>query len=142
MTNPNEVSLLPCPFCGGAASIKYDAGNERFNKTWHVGCKPCGIWFWGEGSNSWASNVKQDLAAVTKAITAWGTRTSATSDEADVSDDRKMLNWLLEDKRSTHIWNNVFHDAERDLGNSVREVIRVATLTPNKQENVWPTPMK
>jgi len=37
--------------------------------------------------------------------------------------DGERLDWLLSGKRSKYIWNHVLTDEERDLGNSILEVI-------------------
>lgn len=73
------MTLLPCPFCGGEASLKHDQGNENWNKSWRAECNNCHVAqkiFYG--SNSWnqTSNKtrKFDKDAENSAITAWNTR--------------------------------------------------------------------
>ena len=66
--------LKPCPFCGGHGSVTYDSGNEVWNQSWEAGCKKCGIGFHEYGSNSWATNKKEDDAAKAKAIEQWNRR--------------------------------------------------------------------
>ena len=69
-----EKNLSPCPFCGGAASIVKDGGNEIWGQSWHVGCTKCSVQFKEIGSNSWDPNEKYDAAAELKAVSRWNTR--------------------------------------------------------------------
>lgn len=75
-TNPNEVNLLPCPFCG-SNDISKSMGKTGDGKPWHyIECSNC------------ASCAEVEF---------WNTRTSATSDAAMLQDakDSDMLEWLL-----------------------------------------------
>jgi hypothetical protein len=40
MNDGKNLSLLPCPFCGGSAMIKYD--DEWYYGAWYVSCCRCG----------------------------------------------------------------------------------------------------
>jgi Lar family restriction alleviation protein len=82
-----DVALLPCPFCGGVASVIYDGGNEVWNQSWRAGCTLCGVQFKESGSNSWSTGNKEnkavDDAAKARAITAWNRRSLPDSVPAE-----------------------------------------------------------
>lgn len=69
---PRVVELLPCPFCGGAASLSYytrSASNEPAGH--YVECDNCAA----GGPTADVSSIVTDVRA--EAITAWNTRTAA-----------------------------------------------------------------
>lgn len=70
----NVVTLAPCPFCGGRATLAYDSGNEVWGQSWSAGCASCGIKFIQMGSSSWASVKAEDDAARSSVIARWNTR--------------------------------------------------------------------
>lgn len=66
--------LKPCPFCGNKPTLRYDSGNEVWGQSWQVACV-CGVSFPKVyGSSSWASNKKQDKAAIQAATSPWNLR--------------------------------------------------------------------
>ena len=68
-----EVLKL-CPFCGGKAATKRDAGNEVINQRWWTGCPNCKVGFTSIGSNSWSPDIKQDRFAELSTIDRWNER--------------------------------------------------------------------
>lgn len=64
--------LLPCPFCGAAASI-YDADEPPVGKSWFVRCDPCDLIH----DKAWC--VPRD-----EAIAEWNTRSHAIHEPASV----------------------------------------------------------
>ena len=84
MTARELPELLPCPFCGGAATCARDSGNEVWSQSWSAGCVKCSVLFKELGSNSWNSNAKEDAAAERTAIARWNTRAAPRVSEGMV----------------------------------------------------------
>lgn len=101
-----QGDLLPCPFCGGEATLEHSQGNENWNKSWQVKCNLCDIRSrMARGSNVWqAGSVKteaEDAQAKAEAIAAWNTRTArpaVSEDDAElVAKARQNVAWMHED---------------------------------------------
>lgn len=77
----SELKLLPCPFCGGEAELKRDAGNEVWPQSWMGKCtkSECGFSYGREfGSSTWRIEKEKDDAAQVAAVSKWNTRSPPT----------------------------------------------------------------
>lgn len=85
MTDKLEVTLLPCPFCGGAANLDYQRGNENWPQRWQGKCSNCSISATAfSGSSTWHPIKSEDDIACAQAIAAWNTRHQPTPPSADL----------------------------------------------------------
>lgn len=66
----SEAELLPCPFCGGMASV------EHVDKVWEVGCDHFDVD--PSGKDCCGSGIGSSYATKREAIKAWNTRTHST----------------------------------------------------------------
>lgn len=72
--------LMPCPFCGGAATV-YDGKHNRAPR-FSVGCKECSFEIWPNDSRD-------------QAIEIWDTRPSSNPRDSDMAVVREALSdWL------------------------------------------------
>jgi hypothetical protein len=75
--------LLRCPFCGNAAKVERDSGNENVNQSWRSTCPLCHCesprFF---GSSTWEPRSKSttvaDNNARNLAVTWWNRRAAPT----------------------------------------------------------------
>ena len=73
-------TLQNCPFCGSAAELEYDAGNENLSQRWWARCmsSDCGAKGKGFfGSNTWGGPgdlKKMDAKAQADAVAHWNRR--------------------------------------------------------------------
>lgn len=86
--------LLPCPFDGGAASVKMSGGSDErcgYNFTVSVLCTTCGVKLTeqsGHDKNGWCNETKESVEA--RAVSAWNRR-PGTLDSEDAARWRKLL---------------------------------------------------
>lgn len=67
--------LLPCPFCGGKAALRYDGGNDRYPQSWDVMCDVCRVAFpESYGSSTREVDTGLDELAMSVLINAWNRR--------------------------------------------------------------------
>lgn len=83
------TKLLPCPFCGGDATILALPGNDRFPATLHQPrCRSCGADLGGHGTRD-------------KARSAWNTRTTPEPTTAALEAAREALETIVDLERHT-----------------------------------------
>jgi Lar family restriction alleviation protein len=75
--NPNPPAqeaqtLLPCPFCGGQASVPRNIGGPRSAPRWYIYCLD-------KNSSHPALRLRVDAATEDVAIAAWNTRTGTAA---------------------------------------------------------------
>ena len=111
----SEHNLLPCPFCGCAATILYDPGNEVWGQSWKAGCASCRVGFGASGSSTWAVNKSEDRAAQEKVIEAWNRRVQGTKKPHGYISHRaagELLNRAFNEsgyKNVTVVYNGPYH---------------------------------
>ena len=75
MTNPTP-DLLPCPFCGGDASLKTRSLDERFGyaEESEAACKKCGIGYSFQDAQNPKGGYALGGTGAPRAIAAWNAR--------------------------------------------------------------------